>query len=196
MSSAVVDNTASGAYGAYVTHSDAELLGAVAEQNRAAFREFYNRYGSRLLAYVGAMIGRGGTRSSAEDIVQEIFVTVWLKAVQYRPALGAPEAWLFTITRHKVVDIWRGQTPVVDVGEMDLEALMEPQQPMDSVLTLSLSKALGKLSPQQRKPLELAYFGGLTYEEAAEHLGVPLGTLKSRIRSSLSLMREYLGGDA
>ncbi len=192
---AVMDNTSSGAFGAYLTFTDAQLLGVVAESNRAAFREFYNRYSGRLLAYVRAM-GGGGAKIPVEDIVQEIFVTVWLKAGQYRPALGAPEAWLFTITRHKVVDIWRSQSPVVDIGEMDMEVLMEPEQPKDSVLALSLAKAMGKLTPEQRKPLELAYFGGLTYEETAEHLGLPLGTLKSRIRTSLGILRDYLGGRA
>ncbi len=191
----VMDNTSSGAFGAYVACTDGELLGAVAERNRAAFREFYNRYSGRLLAYVRAM-GGGGAKIPVEDIVQEIFVAVWLKAGQYRSALGAPEAWLFTITRHKVVDIWRSQSPVVDIGEMDMEVFMEPEQPTDSVLALTLATALGKLSPDQRKPLEMAYFGGFTYEETAERLGVPLGTLKSRIRASLGILREHLGGRA
>ncbi len=192
---AVMDDTSSGAYGAYLTCTDSELLAAIAERNRAAFRQFYHRYSGRLLSYVRAM-GSGGSRVPTEDIVQEIFVAVWLKASQYRAALGSPEAWLFTITRHKVVDIWRSQNPVVDLGEMDMDVLLEPEQPADSVLALSLAKALGMLTPDQRKPLELAYFGGFTYEETADRLGMPLGTLKSRIRVALSILKDYLGGQA
>ena len=84
------------------TRSDARLLALVAEQDREAFKELYDRYAGRLLAYVRAM---GGPRISAEDVVQEVFVTLWRKATQYRSGLGSPEAWIFTITRHKVVDI-------------------------------------------------------------------------------------------
>ncbi len=129
----------------------------------------------------------------AEDVVQEVFGALFQKAHQYRPALGSPEGWIFTITRHKVVDIWRAHSPVVDLGEMDLEAVMAAEEPMDATLAPSLRKALSTLSPEQRRPLMLAYFGGLTYEETAHRLGLPVGTLKSRIRASLAQLRGLLG---
>lgn len=171
--------------------SDAELLVAVGQGDPRAFQAFYDRYAGRLLAYVRRM---GGPGFPVEDAVQEIFVAVWRKAGQYRPALGAPEAWLFTITRHKVVDIWRARTPVVDLGETPMEAVMEPSQPEDAVTRLSLAKALAALAPEQRRPLELAYFGGLSYEQTAHALGLPVGTLKSRIRATLQQLRQALGG--
>lgn len=169
--------------------SDAGLLACVAEGDRGAFRELYDRYAGRLLAYVRAM---GGPRVPAEDVVQDIFISLWQKAHQYRPALGSPEGWIFTITRHKVVDIWRSASPVVDLGDVDLEAVMGVEEAVDGTLAPSLRKALSRLTPEQRRPLLMAYFGGLTYDQTAQALGLPVGTLKTRIRTSLLRLRAFM----
>jgi len=170
--------------------SDAALLLAVGEQDQEAFRQFYERYAGRVLAYVQAM-GRG--RLPSEDLVQEVFVAVWRKAGQYRLALGTPEAWIFTITRNKVLDIWRSHSPVVDRGDLELETVMDPTSTPDPTLVATIHKALSGLPEDQRRPLVLAYFGGYTYEEAAGRLGVPVGTLKSRIRNALGQLKDLLG---
>jgi len=170
--------------------SDASLLLAVGGQDPEAFRELYDRYAGRLLAYVQAM-GRG--QLPAEDLVQEVFVALWRKAGQYRPALGTPEAWIFTITRNKVLDIWRSRPPVEDRGETEMEALMDGTSTPDPALVATVHKALRDLPEDQRRPLVLAYFGGYTYEEAAVRLGVPVGTLKSRIRLALGRLKSLLG---
>ena len=166
------------------------LLLAVGGQDPEAFRQLYDRYAGRLLAYVQAM-GRG--RLAADDLVQEVFVALWRKAGQYRPALGTPEAWIFTITRNKVLDIWRSRSPVEDKGELDLETLMDGTATPDPTLVATVRKALLGLPADLRGPLVLAYFGGYTYEEAARHLGVPVGTLKSRIRLALGQLKNLLG---
>ena len=170
--------------------SDALLLLATGRQDPEAFRQLYDRYAGRLMAYVHAM-GRG--RLPAEDVVQEVFVALWRKAGQYRPALGTPEAWIFTITRNKVLDIWRSRSPVEDRGELDLETLMDGTSTPDPTLVATIHKALQDLPADQRRPLVLAYFGGYTYEEAAGRLGVPVGTLKSRIRLALGQLKGLLG---
>jgi RNA polymerase sigma-70 factor (ECF subfamily) len=170
--------------------ADSELLLAVGRQDREAFRQLYDRYAGRLLAYVQAM-GRG--RLPAEDVLQEIFVAVWRKAGQYRPELGTPEAWIFTITRNKVFDIWRARPPVEGRGDTELETFMDTSENPDLALVVTIRKALASLSEEQRRPLVLAYFGGFTYEEAARRLAVPVGTLKSRIRAALGQLRLMLG---
>ncbi len=184
------DRGASGSFSAHAALPDGELLGAVASGSQAAFQELYGRYAGRLLAYVRRM---GGPRFPAEDAVQDIFVAIWTKAGQYRPGAGTPEAWIFTITRHKVVDIWRTRNPVVDLGDVPMEAVVEPVQPEDSVTRLSVGRVLASLAPEHRRALELAYFGGLSYEETAQALDLPVGTLKSRIRAALGLLRQRLG---
>lgn len=169
--------------------ADSALLIAIAGQDREAFRQFYDRYAGRLMAYVQAM-GRG--RLPADDLLQEIFVAVWRKAGQYRPALGTPEAWLFTLARNKVFDIWRARPPVEEKGATDLETLMDPTENPDQALVATIHRALARLPEDQRRPLVLAYFGGYTYEEAARRLAVPVGTLKSRIRAALGQLRALL----
>lgn len=160
------------------------------QQDPEAFRQLYDRYAGRLMAYVQAM-GRG--RLSAEDLVQEVFVGLWRKAAQYRPALGTPDAWIFTITRNKVLDIWRSRSPLEDRGDLELETLMDAAPIPDPALVATIHQALRGLPEDLRKPLVLAYFGGYTYEEAAGRLGVPVGTLKSRIRSALGQLKGLLG---
>ena len=173
------------------TGSDSALLLAVGRQDREAFRQIYERYSGRLLAYVHAM-GKG--RLPAEDLVQEIFVGIWRKAGQYRPELGTPEAWIFTITRNKVFDIWRSHSNVEERGEMDLETVMDATEIPDPALVATISNALMRLQPDHRRPLMLAYFGGYTCEEAARRLGIPVGTLKSRIHAALAQLKNLLGG--
>lgn len=168
---------------------DGELLRLIGGGDQAAFRELYERYVGRLLAYVRAM---GRQRVSEEDAVQEVFATIWNKAAQYRSELGAPEAWIFTITRHKVFDIWRAQSRV-GVVEVELETLIDQSSAPDPTLVATLHKALSRISTDHRKPLLLAYFGGFTYEETARALGIPAGTLKSRIRTALADLRNMLG---
>lgn len=169
--------------------SDSTLLVRVAAQDQAALAELFHRYGGRLLAYVRAM---GGPRFPAEDAVQEVFLALWQKACLYAPEGGEAVRWIFTITRHKVFDIHRSLGRVREVGDPDPELLAPVTQPGDPTLAPSLQKALSMLPPDQSQPLRLAYFGDLTYEQAACRLGLPLGTLKSRIRTGLATLRTMI----
>ena len=172
---------------------DAHLVTRIAEGDREAFRLFYERYAGRLLAYVRAI---GRQREVAEDVVQEVFLSVWRKAESYRRDRGDVPGWLYTITRNRLVDRWRrrgGAQGVVEASDFDFDALAAPEPGAESkIVDLSVRKALSGLSADQRQALELAYFGGLTYEETATRLALPVGTLKSRIRAGLARMREIL----
>lgn len=168
---------------------DADLLGLVAQGDQAALAELFQRYGGRVLAYVRAM---AGPRFPAEDAVQEIFLTLWQKAGLYAPEGGEAEGWIFTITRHKVFDIQRNLGRVRESGSLDLELLSPGEDPVDPSLAPSLHKALSMLPPEQAQPIRLAYYGELTYEETAQRLGIPLGTLKTRIRTGLAALRRLI----
>lgn len=175
------------------TPSDIALLGRIAAQDQDAFRLFYERYAARVLAYVRAM-GRG--REQTEDVVQEVFLAVWRKAASFRRDRGDVPGWLYTITRNKLVDLWRQRPVGSDAVEADLSRLPTGETWGETkVVSISLRKLLSGLKPEQRQALELAYFGGLTYEETAARLDLPVGTLKSRIRAGLALMRERLQED-
>jgi RNA polymerase sigma-70 factor (ECF subfamily) len=172
--------------GAPPAPSDFLLLARIAEGDLEAFHTFYGRYAGRVLAYVRQL---GRHREGAEDVVQEVFVAVWRRASSFRPDRGDPAGWLYTITRNKLVDLWRRQGDAADLGE-----LPEPVDPAQErgELRLAMHQALARVPPEARRAIEMAYFGGLTYEETAQRLEVPLGTLKSRIRSGLKTLRTVL----
>jgi RNA polymerase sigma-70 factor (ECF subfamily) len=170
--------------------SDDELVARIGDADREAFRCFYERYAPRLLAYVRQLSRQ---RENPEDILQEVFLTVWRKAATYRPERGDVAGWLYTITRNRLVDRWRRKGGVEESSAVDLQGLASPgRDNAGLVLDLSIRQALGVLTPEQREAIELAYFGGLTYDETARRLDLPLGTLKSRIRVGLARMRELL----
>jgi RNA polymerase sigma-70 factor (ECF subfamily) len=169
--------------------SDAALLGRIAAGEIDAFQTFYGRYAGRVLAYA-RQLGRQG--DAAEDVTQEVFVAVWRRAASYRPERGDVTGWLYTITRNKLVDLWRRTGETLDLAELDERRLAEAVEPGD--LQLALRQALSRVAPDQRRAIEMAYFGGLTYEETARRLELPLGTLKSRIRSGLRALRSLLEG--
>lgn len=169
--------------------SDADLLGHVARGDQAALAELFQRYGGRVLAYIRAM---AGARFPAEDAVQEVFLTLWQKAGLYSPQGGEAAGWIFTLTRHKVFDIQRSLGRVRESGSPDLELLSPGEDPEDPSLAPSLHKALSMLPPEQAQPIRLAYYGDLTYDETARRLGIPLGTLKTRIRTGLATLRRMI----
>lgn len=168
--------------------NDENLLAATALGDLDSFHDFYLRHAGAVIAYAHRLCG---DRSLAEDVAQEVFTTVWRKAATYLPDRGAVAAWLYTLTRNKLVDLWRRSGRNRELEE--LNDLRLPQVPGDSGdLRLTLRQALNKVNPDQREAIEMAYFRGLTYEETANRLALPLGTLKSRIRLGLKAMREML----
>lgn len=175
--------------GTVAAPSGADWLAEIARGDFAAFQRFYECFAPSLLGYVRQLC-RDPTL--AEDLLQEVFVTVWQKAASYRPDRGDAAGWLYTIARNKLIDHWRrsGSGPHA-AAAMDFE-FFPARAERGSDLLLTLRKVLEQVSPDQRRAIELAYFGGLTYEETAERLRLPLGTLKSRIRLGLRTMRTLL----
>lgn len=169
--------------------SDGDLLGRIAEGDLESFQAFYALYAGRVLAYACQLSRR---RDMAEDVVQEVFVAVWRRAASYRPDRGDPAGWLYTITRNKLVDQWRRLGDPQELGDLDALRLAEDEGAGE--LRLTMRQALARVAPEQRRAIEMAYFGGFTYEETAQRLDLPLGTLKSRIRSGLKRLRTLLEG--
>jgi RNA polymerase sigma-70 factor, ECF subfamily len=187
---------ASGDPGNFSGDGDVVLLGRIAEGDLDAFQAFYGRYAGRVLAYA-RQLGRGS--DVAEDVAQEVFVAVWRRAASFRPDRGDPAGWLYTITRNKLVDHWRRQGETADPGELDGRWLAGSPETANAAetaeasdLRITMHQALARVAPDQRRAIEMAYFGGLTYEETAQRLDLPVGTLKSRIRSGLKTLRTLL----
>jgi len=171
---------------------DRDLIERIARQDQDAFRELYDRYGGPVLSYV-RMLARDVELS--QDVAQEVFLSVWRKAPSYRADRGDVPGWLYTIARNKLVDLWRRRSTRGDLEDTSIDLTRFDSQEREDetrIVSLAVRKALTTLKREQREALELAYFGGLTYEETANRLSVPLGTLKSRIRAGLAALRRLL----
>ena len=174
--------------------SDAELLARVGEHDRDAFEILYGRYVRPVFSLA---LRRLGDRGHAEDAVQEAFAAIWRSASTYRPERGAAGGWLYTVARNAIVDRLRRNGPT---AEAELPELMsaEPgpaQQAEDSYVSWRVHRALEELQPSEREVIELAYWSGMSQSEVAEHLGIPLGTVKTRTRSGLARLASVLEGE-
>jgi RNA polymerase sigma-70 factor (ECF subfamily) len=172
------------------------LLQRIASGDGEAFRRFYDRYASLAFTFAIRLLG---SRSDAEDLLQEVFLQVWRQARSYSPERGSPEAWLITITRSRAIDTLRSTrrrdpSPLSPEEPARLEGgthVAPPTQASEAKLTVE--GVLTKLPEAQRVVLELAYFDGLTQSEIAARLSEPLGTVKTRIRAGLERLRGLLG---
>jgi RNA polymerase sigma-70 factor (ECF subfamily) len=174
---------------------DAALLARIVDRDERAVEELYHRYSGPLysLAYQVTHADR-----FAQDVVQEVFVALWRDAARFDPARGNVAPWLFSLARHKAIDLVRRESTIRKrTADVDLE-LHEAEDDVDHATWLNIRRqrvreAIEALSPIQREALELAFFQGLTHVEVAERLEIPLGTAKTRIRSALLRLRDVLG---
>jgi RNA polymerase sigma-70 factor (ECF subfamily) len=172
------------------------LLQQIAGGDREAFGRFYDRYATLAFSFALRLLG---SPSDAEDLLQEIFLQVWRQAPSYNPERGTPEAWLIMMTRSRGLDKLRSRrrrdSTMGSPGEpARIEQVAQVERPTQTAeAKLSLQGALAKLPEAQRVVLELAYFDGMTQTEIAAHLGEPLGTVKTRMRTGLERLRGFLG---
>ena len=172
----------------------ADLLRRVAEQaDLAAFRELYQSYGPRVKAY---MMRQGADAGTAEDLAQETLLTVWRKAALYAGDRGSMTTWVFAIARNLRIDRLRREVPWQQLPEGRLtEASSEPlpdEAMAEKERQERVQAALAELHPEQKDVVILAYLEGLSHSEIAERLGLPLGTVKSRMRIAYQKIRQTL----
>jgi RNA polymerase sigma factor (sigma-70 family) len=173
------------------------LVAAVAQsQDRTAFVELFDYFAPRLASYLQRL---GSDPSVAEEITQDVMLTLWRKAELFDPEKSSLATWLYRVARNRRIDLLRRQEPQsYDYEDVLLEmpdtaegpsALLENAQMEERVRA-----ALGVLPPAQRALIQLAFFDGLSHTDIAEKTGVPLGTVKSRIRLSFKRLRRVLEG--
>jgi RNA polymerase sigma-70 factor (ECF subfamily) len=174
---------------------DASLLRAVQGGDQEAVAALYDRYSG--VAYgLAYRITNDGT--AAEDVVQEAFVSLWKQAPRFDPARGQVRSWLLTMVHHKAVDAVRRRAnrPELAMPEGAEEFLAGSERPDEitewNMEAEAVREAVRQVPEDQRQTIEMAYFMGLTHVEIAERMGVPLGTVKSRLRIGLDKMRDYL----
>lgn len=174
---------------------DVALIARIVDRDERAVEALYARYSGPLYSLAYQVTG---AERFAQDVVQEVFVALWRDASRFDPAKGAVAPWLFSLARHKAIDLVRREANVRKrTADVDLE-LEEASDDVDHETWLNFRRdrvraSIEQLTPAQRESLELAFFSGLTHVEVAERLGIPLGTAKTRIRSALLRLRDILG---
>ena len=174
---------------------EAELLLRIRAKDERAIEALYERYSGPLYSLAYQVTGAD---RFAQEVVQEVFVAVWKEAGRFDPTRGALSSWLFSLARHKAIDLVRKEANVRrHTADVDLE-FREADDDVDQEAWLRLRRdavreAITHLPDDQRTALELAFFRGLTHVEVSETLGIPLGTAKTRIRTALLKLRDILG---
>lgn len=176
-----------------------ETMEHIAARDARALEDLYDRFSKVLFSVIISIVKR---REDAEEILGDIFFQVWEKAGSYDSARGSVYGWLLALARNRSIDRLRskgykqGRQEDSETGEMDgfaTEGLMNPldsaelSQRMDRV-----KAALERISPDQRRVIETAYFEGRSQSEVAEKLGLPLGTVKTRMRDGMKTLQTML----
>ena len=176
--------------------SDVFLLKAIAARDEAALAQLYDRY-DRIL--FGLLMRILNNREEAEDVLQEVFLQVWRKAADFDERRGRPFTWLVTLARSRGIDRLRtiaSRERVAEAGAREVSEVISDAatDALKSEQRGLVSDALAKLPDEQKRPIMLAYFDGLTQSEIATRLGAPLGTVKTRMRTGMIRLRELLAG--
>lgn len=168
-----------------------DLLAVRDRRDREAFGRLFDHFGPRLKA----MLLRGGLRDgTAEDVVQDVMLAVWHKAGQFDPHRADAAGWIFGIARNRRIDLARRRPlaqpedlPEPESHEPDAAQILALQQEASH-----LAEALSRLAPEQAEALRAAYFDDIPHSRISEMTGLPLGTIKSRIRLGLDRLRHEL----
>ena len=175
--------------------TDAQLLDGIAGVDPGCFAELYDRHSAAAYALARRVVGTG----HADDAVQDAFLCLWRNAARYDATLGPVRPWLLGMVRNRSIDALR-KLDVHARRRIDAERLQERLRAADSTPDTAeraeeastVRGALAVLPADQRDVVELAYFGGLTQREIAEHLDLPLGTVKGRTRLAFDKLRTEL----
>jgi RNA polymerase sigma-70 factor, ECF subfamily len=175
-----------------VDRTDRETMERLASGDLGSLERLYDQYGAMSFSIAYRITG---DRASAEDVVQEAFLGAWRNAARYAGARGSVKTWLLSIVHHRAIDAVRRHRPTAELPETD-GPLPAPLRMPDTWTEIAASldrdtvrAALETLPAVQRNAIELAYFGGLTQSEVAQRTGVPLGTVKGRMRLGLEGLR-------
>jgi len=171
---------------------DEHILKCVAEGGTAAVAELYDCYGRLVFSLIIRMVGDAAI---AEELVQDVFVSVWHAAASYRPELGSVRTWLLAIAHHRAVDELRRRRKEkswVRLDDVEHERSLSAEDQLADPLIL---RSLETLPPEQRVVVQLAYFDGLTILDIALQLDLAPGTVKSRLRLAMGKLRAMLGAE-
>ena len=174
--------------------ADEDLISLIERGDAEAFAALYDRHSRAGYSLAYRMMGE---RQAAEDVVQEVFIKVWRRAGDYKPGRGSARTWILSMVHNRGIDLLRSQASRRRTQDR-VEAQAPRSQPSEAFAETwrnsqreQVREALDTLPAEQLKILELAYFSGYTHVEIAQLLGLPLGTVKGRMRLGLKKIRDY-----
>ena len=165
------------------------------DRDEQAFAEVYEYFAGRVKSF---LIGKGMNEDSAEELMQEIMLIIWRRAISYDRTKAAASTWIFTIARNRHIDFLRGNNRIeveLDDEILELETTERDVQEKhvdDEQAARLLTKALEKLPQEQKQVMHLSYFRGQSHGAIAIWLDLPIGTVKSRIRLAMQAIRHQL----
>ena len=173
-------------------YSEQELVVLLNEQSNDAFNYLYDNYSGAIYTIINQIVK---DKDTASDVMQEVFVNIWRKINSYDATKGRLFTWMLNIARNAAIDKVRSK------GYRDGQRNQPIAENMDSGMAMStnpivndvgLKRVLTTLNEEYRKLIDLSYFQGFTHEEIAKMLGIPLGTVKTRIRTAISQLRKMI----
>lgn len=173
---------------------DEELLAGISRGDASSLAALYDRYAPRAFGLILQILKN---QTDAEDVVQETFLQVWQQAGRYDSNKGKPAVWILLLARCRALDRLRKKQSKLVTLQNNLPVPPSPEPSADETALLNESQklicsALCTLSQEQQEPIRLAFYQGLTHVEIAEFLQLPLGTVKTRIRTGMQTMRTTL----
>jgi RNA polymerase sigma-70 factor (ECF subfamily) len=177
--------------------ADEELMPLIGAKDPDAFEVFYDRHGGVAYSLAYRVVGE---RGAAEDVTQEAFISIWRSGARYDAARGSVRTWMLGIVRNRAIDFLRSKSGKAPKLDFDDDSILEHRPAEELTDSEALRRetanevrgALDELPGEQAKVIQLAYFGGFSHSEIASVLGVPLGTVKGRMRLGLEKIRGEL----
>lgn len=174
-------------------YSEEELVALLQNKDQQAFAYLYDNYSAALNGVIYRLVE---DRELAEDILQEAFVKIWNNFASYDTSKGRLFTWMLNITRNLTIDTLRSKgykkQAKISSDENSVSNFTDDNRMAERFDALGLRKQLVNLKPEQRSIIDLAYFNGYTQDEISKELGVPLGTVKTRMRSAIIELRKLL----
>ena len=176
-----------------LSYNESELVKSLKERDNQSFKYLYNNYSNALYSIILQIIP---DQELASDVLQEVFINIWRKIGTYDQEKGRLFTWMLNIARNAAIDSIRSKAYQNSKKNKEFPAVVDVhsnnQMTQLNVDSIGLKKTLETLKTEHRILIELAYFKGYTHEEIAAMEEIPLGTVKTRIRTALTQLREYL----
>lgn len=174
-------------------YSEEELVSLVLQKDQQAFSYLYDNYAGALNTVILKMVEN---KELAEDVLQEAFVKIWNNFENYDKSKGRLFTWMLNITRNLTIDTLRSKSfkkqQKISGDENSVSSVEDTKAGIDKFDAMGLRKQVSDLKEDQRSIIDMAYFFGYTQDEISKHLGIPLGTVKTRMRTAITELRKKL----